>query len=331
MQRIGYTIHHPLEGLFESLLRPLIIAVSLELFLWRLLSNLGAPTGTDWAYTIISFLRSVAPLTLNFANFLATIAGVLASLELLGSTKNLAKISGFLMLVLVQLGLLLSLLSITQDLWFVYQGIFLIATFTFGLNLAMTNGFAPKLLAFSLLGSYFFSFYYKVAPMLHWYLGFPVSLRNEALAAGEAFAVGSMLFLSLSLRKEIWAIRGKQAMGRAVVASIPVVIFLLVYLRSPWLTTAFSIFAFGFSLYLPPFVYAAMLWFLAYVMLSSSSIGSHVIYGLSLLILGGIMLQHHYLNILTALGLFLLSYLGWRGSTQASKQARKNDLKAVVI
>lgn len=299
------------ESAFKGMLKPLVLAGFFELILWRLLSKLGPPVTSGGAYEAYSVLRSLASFTVSLAHIVAAVALTIGALWMFHMPGRLTRIIAPLLLALVQLSLLLPFLDIDQSLWFVYHGTFVAIVVALALRLALSGGFGTKLLAGGLVSAYLSSVYFKTAPLFTTLDSFS-SFDAEVLALGEFLVIFNVPIFLWYTRES--ALRTAHSLKWVILSSIPAAVFLVSYLRSPWLTTALSMFSFGFSLYLPFPVYAVVLWLFTYILITSVLHKSGVVYPLSIFLIGGLMLQHPYLSLLPVLGLLLLSTHGTRYS-----------------
>jgi len=147
------------------------------------------------------------------------------------------------------------------------------------------------------------------AALLHYAAAIAPLVGGPAWGRGTSLAVAEALLL-LTGPAVLWTLRPSWRPRAALAATAIAVTYLALATARPWIASALVIWDFGFSSYLPSFVYALGLGTLVYAVLALARDGRRgalASMGLALVALGGLRLDYVHYSVLAVVGMLLLA------------------------
>ena len=255
--------------------------------------------------SIYEVLITLEPIILSGSLILVLISAGLAGYLLIKDLSILNSITSIFLFGFLVVGIL-SVFTTTEVALLMAQNIVTLIVITF-LALRFTKKGATKIMqivAAIFTFSYFAAFWFGVAPVIFAIGGPKPTFLVEIFNLGEVLAIVNVLPLYFLFRGHG---REKHSRGsELVLSSIPAILFIGAYLANPALTSLFSTWVFGYTLFLPFPIYAAALWLYANTIIRMLNVKEEVAYGLIFIFLAGRNLQSVYLTLIAILGIFLI-------------------------
>lgn len=281
-----------------------LVAALVETALLRFLLRLGpllSPTPAVRAWGQVGMVAGTA--ALNLAYLLSTVALLRESWRAARGLRRRQRLAGGLLLGAMALGLagdaanLTGLGTLPMPALLAFQALALAALVAWA---ACAAGSASRqALLWVICAAYGVAALSVMRPLtlglLPWSAGANVSAVAEGLAV-----VGALLTLPLG--------RPEVSLRAAVVATLGVLLLAGMALGRSWLPAAFAVWNFGFTLFLPFWLYAVALWFYVYTAAACWASGKsgdrRMALGLILVALGGLRPDYSYMQRLALLGLW---------------------------
>jgi hypothetical protein len=287
-----------------------VVGVAAEVVFLRLLARAGIyifqESSSEWLYTMYSTLVWLGSAALNFAAIL--IFALLLTLVVVLWQRGGKAFRLTALAMLVTLGLEgaiflvssspgLSLAYVSSSTFLVGMALFLWCIGRGNPRMALTLG--------PLLAMFLASYWYKAVPQIH-QLGW--TGINGSVAAFQV-SEGMLLLVAISLPLTVGVSRSLNVWVSSILFTL---LLMGIYLAKPEVVPLVSTWAFGITLYLPPWTYAAALFGSSLAILTLLSRG-HLLPACAfiLLLISHRMLPLTYFNNLTLIALLLIVVTPW--------------------
>ena len=255
--------------------------------------------------SIYEALITLEPIILSGSLILALISAGLAGYLLIKDLSISNSVTSVFLFAFLGIGTL-SVFTTPEAVLLMAQNIVTLIVITL-LALRVTKKAATKMMhivAAMFIFAYFATFWFGVAPVFFAIGGPKPAFLVEIFNLGEVLAIVNVLPLYFIFRG-----LGREKHSRGLelgLSSIPAILFMGAYLANPVLTSLFSTWVFGYTLFLPFPIYAAALWLYANTIIRMLKVKEEVVYGLLFIFLAGRNLQSVYLTLIAILGISLI-------------------------
>ncbi|MDP3063290.1 MAG: hypothetical protein Q8O40_08795 [Chloroflexota bacterium] len=147
------------------------------------------------------------------------------------------------------------------------------------------------------------------AALLHYTAGIAPAVGAPGWGRGTSLALAEALLLLMG-PAVLWTLRPSWRPRAALAAAAIAAIYLALATVRPWIASALAIWDFGFTSFLPAYIYALALWALVYAVLALAREGQRgalASTALALVALGGLRLDYAHYSILALVGMLLLA------------------------
>lgn len=297
------------KDLLDNLIKILLLSSFLELVFNRIFSRAAVFIPKDgYLVSLYNLLSSFGIILFNLSSILLLLVLFLIIDSKLQRSDRTDITLSSLLLFLIILSIAFIFIPPTAGLSLIYNLASLASILLITTHLYASSGRRiEKLTILTLSALYLSSYYYRLSHIYYQLSG----NTSAPILSVEAFNFGEFLVLPLSVlifaaysgvlnRRDLnWKI--------AILPTIFAAIFVALNLMSYKMTAIFSIWSLGFTLFLPYPLYALAIWLFSFTLIKLISQGRFAGYGLAFIFIAGYAFWLSYHNLLSLLGLLLLS------------------------